>query len=243
MTRVAIPTARGPMPGYVAEPPGAGSAAGVVLVHDVVGMSSDLRRQAEWLASEGFLAVAPDLFHWSGHARCLLASARDYLRRRGRIFDDIEATRGWLNSQARCSGRIAVLGFCFGGGFAVLVAADGTYAASSVNYGLVPRDAERVLAAACPIIGSFGEKDPAMAASARRLADLATRDPRHEVTVYDGAGHAFLNDHDPDEVPAVLRLTDRLSGGTAAYQPHAAGEARRRIAAFLRRHLEQPASA
>ncbi len=237
---VAIPTTRGPMPGYLATPAGAEATAGVVLVHDVVGMSSDLRRQADWLAGEGFLTVAPDLFHWAGHARCLLASARDYLRRQGRIFDDIEATRRWLDGQPRCSGRVAVLGFCFGGGFAVLLATHGSYAASSVNYGLVPRDVDAVLASACPIIGSFGENDRGMAASARRLADLAARDPRHEVTVYADAGHAFLNDHDPADVPAVLRLTDRLAGGSTAYQPDAADQARKRIASFLRRHLEQP---
>jgi carboxymethylenebutenolidase len=79
-----------------------------------------------------------------------------------------------------------------------------------------------------------------MAASARRLADLAARDPRHEVTVYADAGHAFLNDHDPADVPVVLRLTDRLAGGSTAYQPDAADQARKRIVSFLRRHLEQP---
>ena len=79
MTDVQIPTGRGPMPAYVASPEGSGPFPGVVLVHDVVGMSADRRRQAEWLAGEGFVAVAPDLFHWSGHARCLIATARDFV--------------------------------------------------------------------------------------------------------------------------------------------------------------------
>jgi carboxymethylenebutenolidase len=225
------------MPAYVASPEGSGPFPGVVLVHDIVGMSSDLRRQAEWLAGEGFLAVAPDLFHWSGHARCLLASARDFLRRRGRIFDDIDATRGWLGEQPECSGRLAVLGFCFGGGFAVLLAIDGRYAASSVNYGRVPRDAERVLAGACPIIGSYGGRDPAFASSAQRLADLAAHDPRHEVTTYPDVGHSFINDHDPADVPLLMRMTDRLSGGSTAYQPEVAAQARQKIVEFLHRHL------
>ena len=238
MTDVQITTNHGPMPAYVATPDGPGPFPGVVLVHDVVGMSSDLRRQAQWLAGEGFVAVAPDLFHWSGHARCLISSARDFLQRRGRIFDDIDATRRWIGEQSECSGRLAVLGFCFGGGFAVLLAVDGHYGASSVNYGHVPRDAERLLADACPMIGSFGARDPAFAGSARRLADVAALDPRHEVTTYPDAGHAFLNDHDPADMPLLMRLSDRLAAGATAYQPESAAAARARIAAFLHWHLD-----
>lgn len=242
MTDVQIPTSRGPMPAYVASPEGSGPFPGVVLVHDVVGMSADLRRQAEWLAGEGFVAVAPDLFHWSGHARCLIASARDFVRRRGRIFDDIDATRRWLGDQTECSGRLAVLGFCFGGGFAVLLAIDGHYSASSVNYGHVPRDADTLLADACPMIGSYGARDVPFEPSARRLARVAAGDPRHEVTTYADAGHAFLNDHDPADVPLLIRLSERLPGNVTGHQPEAAAQARQQIAGFLHRHLDVSSS-
>ena len=62
---VHIPAAQGPLPVYVAAPPGNGPWPGVVLVHDFTGMSQDLRHQTEWLAGAGFLAAAPDLFHWA----------------------------------------------------------------------------------------------------------------------------------------------------------------------------------
>ena len=233
-----IRTAQGLMPAFYAVPSTPPPWPGLVVIHDFTGMSHDLRVQAKWLAGEGFLAVAPDLYYWGSRFGCLRTIMRDLGQRRGRSFDDIEAARQWLQDHDECTGKVGVVGFCMGGGYALALAADHRYSAASVNYGGCPSDADQWLPEACPIVGSFGDSDnsPLGGRAGRRLGHLLTelRIP-HDVKVYPGVGHGFMNNHDPEDQTLLLTFLARISG--TRYDQPATQDARARISAFFNRYL------
>ncbi len=231
-----IETSRGELKGYLARPLRGAPWPGVVVVHDVFGMTADLRRQCEWLAEAGYLAFAPDLYGWGHKLTCIRSTFRDLSARKGRSFDDIDAVRAWMVSHEDCSGRIGIIGYCMGGGFSLLAAAGRSFEVSSVNYGQVPRDAKALLAGACPVVGSYGSRDRSLRGAASRLSDaLAVNGISADIKEYPDAGHGFLNQH--DGAPGVIvAIAGRLIG--AGYHEPSAVDARRRIIGFFDRYLK-----
>ena len=224
---------------YLAVPPvGEGPWPAVVVVHEVFGLTNDTRQQADRLAAAGYLAVAPDLFSAGGLLRCLRSTFGALMRGQGAAFGDLEATRRWLADRPDSTGRVGVLGFCMGGGFALLAATRG-FDASAPNYGQLPTNAEEVLRGACPVVASYGRRDVALRGAADRLEGVLTGlGVPHDVKEYPDAGHSFLNRHNAGPFSVLEKVA-----GFNYHQP-SAEDAWTRILRFFDVHLraEQPAS-
>ena len=176
---------------YLARPRTRGPWPGVVVIQDAIGLTDDIRQQADRLAAAGYLAFAPDLYSGGGF-RCVIATLRASRSGEGAAFADIAAARAWLAADQDCTGQIGVIGFCMGGGFALLSAAE--FDASSVNYGEVPADAPQRLAGSCPVVASYGRRDRGLPGRADRLARvLSELGIAHDIKEYPDAGHSFMN--------------------------------------------------
>jgi carboxymethylenebutenolidase len=227
----------GSAPGYLAMPSGLEPGGptqtwpGVVVVHDAFGMTPDLRRQADRLAVGGYIALAPDLWHGRAWPRCLRSAFRQLMAGSGPVFDEIDAAAAWLSGLDACTGKIGVIGFCLGGGFALLSAPRPGLSAASVNYAPVPKDAGRLLGGACPVVASYGGKDPGARRQVPRLEQALTElNVPHDIKVYPGASHGFMN-----EFEGASRVLTRVMG--LSYDPVATSDAWRRIFAFFDDHL------
>jgi carboxymethylenebutenolidase len=218
---------------YLAVPFGSpGPWPGVVVIHEAFGLNADIRGHTDRLAALGYLSLAPDLNGGKSWLRCIRGMFRQLRAGSGPAFDVLDACRGWLAEREDCTGKTGVIGFCMGGGFALLCAPRGEYAAAAVNYGEVPADAETVLAGSCPVVASYGGRDPMGTAHPERLdAALTALDVPHDVKVYPEAGHSFMS---PKPAPmAPLTALARLK-----YDKEAAEDAWQRIFAFFGTYLK-----
>ena len=228
-------TFRGPhgeVPGYLAVPAeGAGPWPGVVVIHEAFGLNADIRGKADQMAAHGYVALAPDLYEHKAWIRCIRSAFTQLRAQSGPAFETLDAARSFLAGRADCTGHTGVIGFCMGGGFALLCATRDGFSAAAVNYGEVPKNAEAALAGACPVVGSFGARDLMGTSHPERLQRaLTVLEIPHDIEVYPGSGHRFMTPSS-GVGGAVAKLT-RMS-----YQPADAASAWQRIYAFFGKHL------
>jgi carboxymethylenebutenolidase len=235
LTDIQIPLPDGThIPGRLAVPPGKGPFAAVVMVHEVFGIDESMTAQITRMASAGYLVLMPDLYSRGGMRKCLKATFRALVDGTGQAYVDIEAAKNLLLSRPDCTGKIGVVGFCMGGGFALQLVSRG-YDAAAVNYGQAAKDLDAQLVGSCPIVASFGGKDLSLKGAGPKLeAALTQAGIAHDVKVYPEASHAFMN---PTQAgPKALRpLMNTVLGFKP--RPDDAADAWSRIERFFGEHL------
>ena len=211
--------------------------AAVIVVHELFGLTDDIRSIASRFADAGYVALAPDFLSGLGpQPLCIARFARGLNRiGSGRPYRQLEAVRAWLASRPDVdASRIGVAGFCIGGGLALLYAASADdVAVVAPFYAPVPDDAETTLARICPVVASYGGRDGFFGSMAGRLQTaLTVAGIDHDVKTYPEAGHSFMNRHGGLTGWIGARIPMH-----AGYVPNAADDAWRRVLAFFDRHL------
>jgi carboxymethylenebutenolidase len=229
MTTIQIDTPDGPIDALLNLPEGQGPWPGVVVIHDLIGYGPDKESINERIARGGYVALTPNLYSRGGRIRCITRVMRELLTQRGRALDDILAARDHLQALPECSGRVGIAGFCMGGQFALVMSPKG-FGASAPFYGTpLPGHLSETLEGACPIVASFGGRDPLGRGAPDRLREVtAAKQITTDIKVYPGVGHSFAN-----ALPG--QPLNRIAG--FGYDEAATEDAWSRVFAFFGEHL------
>lgn len=229
MPTISLATPDGPIDALVGTPDGSGPWPGVVVIHDAIGYGPDNETISARIAAAGYLAITPNLYSRGGRARCITRVFRELLSQRGRALDDILAARDHLLAHEQCTGSVGIAGFCMGGQFALIMGPKG-FAASAPFYGTpLPRHLGETLDASCPIVASFGGRDPIGFGAPTKLRKVVQdKNIPADIKVYPEAGHSFAN-----LLPAQPLL--RITG--FGYNEAATADAWSRVFHFFGKHL------
>lgn len=185
-----------PVRAFIAQPAGPGPHPAVIMIHEFWGMSADTNSKAAALAQEGYVVVAPDTYrgavaNWIPRAIYQVLTTPDE-----KVNADLDTVFTWLATQPNVDPeRIAVMGFCYGGGKSLVYSLhNNRLAATGIFYGTLMADAEKLRALPGPVLGIFGGADSSIPVSEVKAfeAALNTAGIQSQITIYDGEPHAFV---------------------------------------------------
>jgi carboxymethylenebutenolidase len=207
---VPSPQGNGSIKGYLVRPANAaGKFPAVLVVHENRGLNPYIEDVARRLGTANFMAFAPDgLTSVGGYPGDDEKGGELFSKvDRPKMTEDFLAAANWLKSRSDCTGRLGVVGFCFGGGIANTLAVRMPDLAAAVPFYGGPPAAADVARIKAAVLVHHGELDKNLAATwpAYDAALTASKVP-HEGYVYPKANHGFHNDTTPryDEVAAKL---------------------------------------
>ncbi len=185
---------------------------GIVMLHEIFGVTGWIRDTADLFAQQGFCVIAPDMF-WRLEPNFVADFSIPEQRKagmrhkanidHGKAVDDIAAAMAHLKSLPQCNGRVGVTGFCTGGTLAYLAAARLNPDAAAPYYGTqIHEFLDEGKNIACPTIFHMGTKDDHVPADIAELVGGAVSGlPDIAIHLYD-TGHAFAHSERDDHYSA-----------------------------------------
>lgn len=171
----------------------------VLVIHEIFGMTDWVRSVADQLAANGYIAVAPDLLSGMGpkgggsdefpdtQATMKAVSSLDP----DQITADLNAVADYAKKLPASNGKLAVVGFCWGGGQSFRFATNRKdLAAAYVFYGPTPKDLSAITA---PVDGFYAGNDARISSTVPQTKeDMKKAGKKYEAVIYEGAGHGFM---------------------------------------------------
>jgi len=187
---------------FVVYPEVSEAAPAIIVIHENRGLNDWARGFADQVAEAGYIAVAPDLLWGAGVEGAGTASFESSDDARNAIYEldpdqvtaDLNAVADYAKEIAAANGKVAVIGFCWGGSQSFRFATNtDQIEAAFVCYGTAPKEAEDLSRIDVPVYGFYGGNDnrvnatiPDTEAAMDKLGKV------YEPVVYDGAGHGFF---------------------------------------------------
>jgi carboxymethylenebutenolidase len=210
-------------PGYLATP-ASGRGPGLVVIQEWWGLVPHIKDVADRFAAEGFVALAPDLYHGKTASEPDEAGKLMMSMQMDKAAKDLSGAVGYLRGNSAVEPKkVGSVGYCLGGGLSLFLATIEPVDACVIYYGVLPGAQPDLTKLRCPVLGHYAEHDDfASPEKARELESQirATGQPV-EFHIYDGTSHAFFNDDRPE-----------------VYVESAAKQSWDRTLAFFREHLK-----
>src|SRR4051812_28863374 len=173
----------------------------VLVIHEIFGLTDWVRSMCDELAEAGVIAIAPDLL--SGQKYDDVDGARKATSelKKEQSKADLDATADYaLTKIPAASGKLAVCGFCWGGGWAFQYASMNPKLNAAYSfYGTAVDNAADAAKIACPVYGFYGENDERVDATIPKAEELMkAAGKKYEPVIYKGAGHGFMRSGEPD---------------------------------------------
>ena len=211
--------------GLLARPEGNGPFPGLVVIHEIFGLTENIKRCAQRFAEAGYAALAVDLFAGRNTTVCMFRSISGLLFNslNNENVRDLKASLDFLSQQDYVdANRVGAVGYCMGGSLAIALACtDNRLQAIAPYYSLNPKP-EEAMRRLCPVVGSFPDKDFTTKAGQQLDLLLDKYGVTHDVKVYPNSKHSFCND-------------DRAS----SYNREVAEDSWTRVLAFFEEHIKQ----
>jgi carboxymethylenebutenolidase len=173
----------------------------VVVIHEIFGLTDWVRGVADQLAEAGYIAIAPDLLSGAGPKGGGTDSFGGEAVRKAimslppnQVTADLDACVDYVSKLPACNGKVAVGGFCWGGGQAFRFATNNkNVKAAFVFYGTGPEKPDEVERIKAPVYGFYGGNDERVNATIPTTTELMKKAGKtYEPVKYDGAGHGFM---------------------------------------------------